>query len=170
MVILPAMSSLLRVIHRVIKITTGVALGYMVLLAITQLLLRWLFNTGLGWADLQLRQLVLYLGLLGGVLAAAENRHIKIDIVTHYLHGELREVAQKGVHLVAALTCLGLTIIAIRFVASEFQAATVLRGVFFGIDVAQGYFELIIPFALFLMALFFIESTLKLSTPSHLDS
>ncbi len=161
MLIQSNISLLLNAIHRVVKITAGLTLVYMVFLAFTQLILRWFFNSGLGWADLQLRQMVLYIGLLGGVLAAAENRHIKIDLVTHYLQGRARKIAQKFIHLVAAAGCLCLTYFSIEFVISEFQAETVLRGVFFGADIPQGYSQLIIPTAFFLMALFFLERALK---------
>jgi C4-dicarboxylate transporter, DctQ subunit len=57
----------------------------MMLLAVGQILLRELFSTGLLWADEMLRLLVLWLAMVGSVAACRDNRHIRIDALSHLL-------------------------------------------------------------------------------------
>ncbi len=55
-------------------------LGVLLLLASTQILLRNLFDAGLTWADPLLRVLVLWLGLLGAMIASRSGKHITLDV------------------------------------------------------------------------------------------
>lgn len=57
----------------------------MVALAVLQIVLREFFDTGIIWLNEAVRILVLWLAVLGAVAAARDNRHIRIDLVSHLL-------------------------------------------------------------------------------------
>ncbi|MGI9258616.1 MAG: TRAP transporter small permease [Gammaproteobacteria bacterium] len=69
-------------------------LSGLILLASTQILLRNVFSTGLGWGDGVVRLMVLWLALLGAVAASRENKQIKIDLLTRSLSGVPQKIAQ----------------------------------------------------------------------------
>ena len=71
----------------------------MIGLAFTQVILRNFFDTGIEWADVTVRHLVLWVGLIGASIAAKEKRHLNIDIAS-------RLIPAKWYHLVEALLCL----------------------------------------------------------------
>ena len=55
------------------------------LLAVAQIVLREAFSTGFVWADELLKLLVLWLAMVGSVAASRDNRHIRIDALSHIL-------------------------------------------------------------------------------------
>ncbi len=57
----------------------------MMLLAVGQIVLREVFNTGFIWADEAIKLTVLWLAMVGSIAAARENRHIRIDLLSHLL-------------------------------------------------------------------------------------
>jgi len=149
---------LLLVIRRAVEWGVALLLSWMVLLALVQLLLRWTLSIGMPWADLQLRQMVLWVGLLGGVLAAAEGRHIRIDMVEHYLGRRLRTIVGGVIMFVAAAGSFYLGYLSLRFIASECEAGLVLGRVLFGHSMPEWTAELIIPVGFFLMGIYFLAS------------
>ncbi len=66
----------------------------LILLASTQILLRNVFSTSLGWGDGVVRLIVLWLALLGAIAASRENKQIKIDLLTRSLSGAPQKAAQ----------------------------------------------------------------------------
>jgi TRAP-type C4-dicarboxylate transport system permease small subunit len=64
----------------------------MVLFAGAQIVLRNLFGSGIDWADPLLRALVLWTAMLGALAAARDDKHIGLDLVTHFVHGRARRV------------------------------------------------------------------------------
>jgi len=64
----------------------------MVLLAGAQIVLRNVFESGIGWADPMLRALVLWTAMLGALAAAREDKHIGLDLVTHFVRGRTKRV------------------------------------------------------------------------------
>jgi TRAP-type C4-dicarboxylate transport system permease small subunit len=120
----------------------ALVLGAMVVLAPLQILLRGVFDAGIDWGDPMLRVLVLWVGMLGAVVASRDERHITVDVASRVLPGRVRDLA-------SAVTCLfasGVSGIvawhAARFVASEREYETVA---FAGIP--AWLLESVIPFA-----------------------
>jgi len=74
----------------------------MVVLAGAQILLRNLFDSGLSWADPLLRAMVLWAAMLGALAAARDDKHIGLDLVTHFVHGRARRVLRVVTLLFAA--------------------------------------------------------------------
>jgi TRAP-type C4-dicarboxylate transport system permease small subunit len=81
-------------------------LGAMICLASTQILLRNLFDSGFVWIDPVLRVLVLWLGLLGAMVATRSDKHISIDVLSRYIEGKFQYLLQAAVAQVSAWTCL----------------------------------------------------------------
>ena len=75
----------------------------MMLLAVGQIVLREVFNTGFVWADEAIKLIVLWLAMVGSIAAARENRHIRIDLLSHLLPARAVAVTRIVVDLFAAI-------------------------------------------------------------------
>lgn len=80
-------------------------LSSMMLLAVGQIVLREVFNTGFVWADELIKLMVLWLAMVGSIAACRENRHIRIDALSHLLPRLAVEIIRVLVDLFAALIC-----------------------------------------------------------------
>ena len=78
-------------------------LSAMMLLAVGQIVLREVFNTGFVWADELIKLMVLWLAMVGSIAACRENRHIRIDALSHLLPQLAVELTRVLVDLFAAL-------------------------------------------------------------------
>lgn len=77
----------------------------MMLLAVGQIVLREVFNTGFVWADELIKLMVLWLAMVGSIAACRENRHIRIDALSHVLPRLAAEIIRVLVDLFAAVIC-----------------------------------------------------------------
>lgn len=122
----------------------------MVGLAFTQVVLRNLFRLGLPWADIVLRQMVLWAGFLGASLATRQGRHIAIDVVSRFLPTSARRWLASLLHLAACLITVLLANASWSFVAAERLGRSTL---FWGIP--TWWAQVIIPVGFGLMAFHF---------------
>lgn len=60
-------------------------LGGMIVLGFGQIVLREVFETGFVWADELIKLMVLWLAMIGAVAASRDDRHIRIDVLSHIL-------------------------------------------------------------------------------------
>ena len=74
-----------ELISRLENILLVVFVLFMIGLSFTQVILRNFFSSGFNWADMCLRNIVLWVGFIGASLATRDNRHITIDAVTNFL-------------------------------------------------------------------------------------
>ncbi len=77
-------------------LTVGL-LGFMIILASIQIVLRSTFDLGVIWGDEALRIMVLWVAMAGAVAASRADRHITIDVLSHFLSVRMK-------HLVKGLT------------------------------------------------------------------
>ena len=77
-------------------------LSGLMLLAVGQIVLREVFETGFVWADELIKLIVMWLALVGAIAAARENRHIRIDLLSHLLPPKAVVVTRVFVDLFAA--------------------------------------------------------------------
>jgi TRAP-type C4-dicarboxylate transport system permease small subunit len=77
----------------------------MLVLAVFQVLLRNAFNTGIEWADVTVRHLVLWVGLLGASIAAKENRHLSVDIASRIIPQKWHHLVESVLSVVTAGVC-----------------------------------------------------------------
>ena len=80
----------LRWLHRLEDVLIVLLLFTMIALGVWQILLRNLFDASLVWIDPLTRHAVLWIGLLGAMIASRNDQHIRIDLVSHYVPPRLR--------------------------------------------------------------------------------
>jgi TRAP-type C4-dicarboxylate transport system permease small subunit len=96
----------------------------MVGLAFLQIVLRIFFATGILWGDPLLRHLLLWVALLGAIMAAKEGKHINIDVISRLLTERGKAVIQALTDLFSACICILLIEASLKFMRDEFQAGT----------------------------------------------
>jgi TRAP-type C4-dicarboxylate transport system permease small subunit len=93
-------------LHRAEDGLLVILLSAMIVLASTQIFMRNFFDSGFVWIDPLLRILVLWLGLIGATVASRHNKHIRIDLLSHYFERNTHRLIQALVGQVSAWTCL----------------------------------------------------------------
>jgi TRAP-type C4-dicarboxylate transport system permease small subunit len=119
----------------------------MVVLAGAQILLRNLFETGFAWADPLLRAMVLWGAMLGALAAARDDKHIGLDLLTHFLKGRARRVARVIALLFAAAISAAMAWYGLNLVQVDFGGTSTIAGI-------PGWvIESILPFGFSLLAI-----------------
>lgn len=133
-------------------------LSTMIVLAVGQIVMREVFSTGFAWADELVRLMVLWLALIGSIAACRENRHIRIDALSHILPELAVSIIRIVVDLFAAVVCALIAVHAFRYLQIEIEYEdTVL------IDTPAWIAHAIMPAAFFLIAYrFFVAVLLQL--------
>lgn len=129
-------------IHRLEDALLVTLLAVMIGLAATQIVMRNLFDSGFVWIDPTLRVLVLWLGLLGAMVATRENRQISIDLLTRYLKGKRQHLLRAAVEQVSAWTCLVIAAYGFNWIRLDFVDGLVAFA-----DIPAWLLEIIIPFS-----------------------
>lgn len=80
-------------------------LGAMILLASAQIGLRLFFDAGIIWADELLKILVLWIALVGSVATSRARRHLRIDLLSHYVPERYARLPILVVDAFAAVVC-----------------------------------------------------------------
>jgi len=130
-----------------------VLLGSMVIIAVLQIVLRQFFDSGIGWADELIKIIVLWLAMVGSIAAARDNRHIRIDVLSHILPDKLVALARVLVDLFAAVVCATIAWQAWRYLQLEIEwQETVL------FNTPAWSVHLIVPLAFLLICYRFVVS------------
>ncbi len=97
----------------------------MIGVAATQVLLRNFFDTGLYWGDSAVRVMVLWVAMLGAMVASRNDEHIRIDLAGRYLPAGIRHHVARVVNFsVFVLLCLFAWYSA-EFVRYEYEDQTI---------------------------------------------
>lgn len=105
-------------------------LGGMMLLSVGQIIAREVFESGLFWSGEVVRIMVLWLAMIGAVAACREDRHIRVDAISHLLSDRAVGIARIVVDIFAAIVCAVLAWHAWRYLQIEIEfSETVLEGV-----------------------------------------
>ena len=102
------------------------ALALLVLIPLGESLLRRSFHTGISGSTLFVQHLVLYVGMLGGAVAARERRLLSLGTVTNYLRGTWKEVAILFSGSLAAAVTFALFWASVQFVLAKYETGEVL--------------------------------------------
>lgn len=133
-----------------------VLLSVMVVMAFLQVVLRNVFHEGFIWADILLRHLVLWIGIVGAALAASQQRHITIDALTRFLSPRLRLAVLALAQLFAVAVCVVLAEAAVTFVRNDLEfGATVYA------EVPAWVSQIIIPVGFALLSFHFLVRALE---------
>jgi len=135
-------------ISQVEKVLIAALLTVMLLLAFLQIVLRNFFATGIDWSDSLVRYLVVWVGFIGAAIAVREDKHITIDILSHWISGAGNRIIQSISHLISAIVCGLLTWAGIKFTMFEAQMGSTAF-----MDLPAWMPELIIPITFGIMTL-----------------
>jgi len=131
-------------------------LAAMIVLAVGQIVLREVFDTGIIWADEFVKLLVLWVAMLGSIAASRDDRHLRIDVLSHLLSEKLVSLSRLVVEIFAAIICGVVAWHAYRWLQIELEYGdTVL------IDFPAWLAHGILPLAFILMTYRFALSAIK---------
>jgi C4-dicarboxylate transporter DctQ subunit len=131
-------------------------LTVMMVVAVGQIVMREVFGTGFGWADELVRLMVLWLALVGSIAACRENRHIRIDALSHVLPDAAVNIIRVLVDVFAAVVCGVVAVQAWRFLQIEIEYEDMVL-----VDTPAWAAHSIIPVAFALMSYRFALSSVK---------
>lgn len=120
----------------------------MIGLAVTQILLRNGFDSGINWADGAVRTLVLWVAMVGSMIAARRRQHIRIDALLRYLPERPARLVLRLTDLITASICLAMAWYGLQLVRLEYADGFTAFG-----DVPAWLTESIIPFAFSVLGL-----------------
>jgi TRAP-type C4-dicarboxylate transport system permease small subunit len=138
----------------------------MIVMSVLQIFLRNFFGGGIVWSEVLVRVLVLWVGLIGAMVASRKGNHINIDIMSRYLSGRVKFVVKFIIELFTGIICLVVAYYSLQFVQSEF----VYGGESFS-KVPIWLCESIIPFAFAVISLrYFLLSFINFKNIAKLPS
>lgn len=145
------MNRLLRGLHR---LEDGLLAGLLLVLlglAVAQIGLRWVADTGWMQGEVVQRTLVLWIALLGALGAARERRHLSLDLLPRLLPPLGRRIVWGLAQLIAAAVCAAMGWYGWSLIELEREAPGLL---FAGVPTWVGM--LIIPFGFAVLSLRFL--------------
>ena len=151
------MRKILDSLERAGKLAENVALlvllGTMIGVSVFQFLNRQLLGGAfsLAWADELVKMIVLWLAMVGSIAACRDNKHIRIDLVTHILSGTIVSWIKVVVDLFAAGVCAVIAWQAWRLIGEERTWGDVILG-----DVPLWLAHAIVPLAFALVSYRFL--------------
>jgi len=126
----------------------------MILLSFSQVILRNFFQHGILWADIFLRQLVLWVGFLGASLAVCKDKHICIDFLPNVLPHQWKPKLRIITHLATSIISAILAWSAWRFLQFEMEGDSVLF-----LDIPVWLFQTILPYSFAVISIrFFLRA------------
>lgn len=136
---------------RVEAVALAISLITMLAVAFFQVVMRNIYGIGYVWADILVRTLVLWVGLLGAVVATQEGRHLTIDVMTKFLPAQVTRVVRVVARVFALVVCLYLTEAAYDYILLQ-KETSVGPGLF---GLPPWLPEIIIPIAFVLISFHF---------------
>ena len=136
-----------------------VLLAAMIGVSVFQIVNRQLLNSAftIAWADEFVKFTVLWLAMVGSIAACRDNKHIRIDLITHILSGRIVSWIRIVVDLFAAAVCAMIAWQAWRLVREEMSWGDTVMG-----SVPLWILHAIVPLAFVLISYQFLVRVLKL--------
>ena len=144
-----------RIFSRLEDLLLATLLGAMIVLAVAQIVQRNLFDNGFVWTDELLRLLVLWLTMVGSIIASRNDHHIRMDLLINLLSPVWQIRLKRLVYLITAMACSGLAWASIRFVLMEAEFGSLLLGSY-----PAWWFQIILPIGFSLIAWRYLLLTL----------
>jgi tripartite ATP-independent transporter DctM subunit len=120
------LATYIRPFRQLENLLISLTLALMVLLPLTESFLRKFFHTGISGSTVFVQHLVLYVGMLGGALAAREKRLLSLGTVTNYLREPWKSAATVFSSSFAAAMTFALLWASIQFILAKYAAGEVL--------------------------------------------
>lgn len=146
------LNSISNGLARIEAFSLAICLLTMLGVAFFQVVMRNFYDRGYVWADIMVRTLVLWVGLLGATLATHESRHLTIDVLTKFLPAAATRIIRVIVRVFAGGVCLFLTKAAWNYLQLQ-KMTSVGRGL---LGMPPWIGEVIIPVAFTLITFHFL--------------
>lgn len=114
-----------KVVQQLEEVLLISALVSMLTMALVQIFLRNFFDTGILWAESFLRIVVLWVGVLGAMVATRQNNHITVDAISRYLSTTARRITSTIANLFAAVICIVVAWESFKLARIEYQDHTI---------------------------------------------
>ncbi len=104
------------------KIEDSLLIGFlllMVFIAAFQIFARNFFDSGIRFGDELIRVLVLWISLMGAMVASRNNSHVNIDLISRYLPGHIKKVSTVLVGFFTSFICAVMAYFSFNFVMME---------------------------------------------------
>lgn len=147
--------TLQKLLEKIESWTLVFLLSVIILLSFLQVILRQFFLGGFIWGDIFLRHLVLWVGFLGAMLAAGQNKHFVIDILKDRLPERLKACAEILANLFALACLFLLSNAAIKFFKDELDYGSDLFSLG-TLDVPGAWLNVIIPAGFIMLFVHFL--------------
>ena len=118
-------NKVLRVIARIEDGMLVLMLSAMIFLAALQIIMRNGFQAGFTETDSLLRILVLWVGMIGAVVATRERRHISIDVLSRYLSDSYKHYVELVINLFVVVVCALLAFHSMSMMMIDYAAGTI---------------------------------------------
>ncbi len=151
----PTIQRTFRWLHHMEDLLLALVLFIMLALAITDIAMRLMTGGSLIWIPPVLQVLVLWLGLLGALLASRSQEHIAIDVISRFVGPLGKKVCGISGSLFAGIICA----IVARYSIDFIQQAIEYDDIAFA-QVPAWPLQIIIPFTFSLMSVRFFLHTL----------
>lgn len=152
------MSHLKKIHQLLLKTETGLLVSLlllMIVIAVIQIVMRNFMGAGLIWAESLLRIIVLWLALLGAMVASRNDEHIAIDVLVDKLPQNIGYFVMRLTRVLTALICSVVAWYSFKFVIDEYEYGDIAFGI-----IPHWLCEAIIPFSLTIMAIRYFISAL----------
>jgi len=136
-------------------LTVGL-LGFMIILASIQIVLRNTFDLGFFWGDEALRVLVLWVAMAGAVAASRADRHITIDVLSRFLPARVKHVVKTLTDVFTASICGLAAWYSWGFVSMEMEFESTLLG-----GLPAWAFEAVLPLGFAIISLCYLFHAVK---------
>lgn len=164
---MPSKTPFQRVVHFLHTIEDFIMITLllaMIMMAVLQIFLRNLFSTGIFWGDGLVRVLVLWIGLMGGMIASRSDNHISIDVISRYLPIRIKRISNLIVNAFTMIICGIMAYYSYLFVLDEKQSQMVAFA-----KVPAWICESIIPFAFMVISIRYliliVENLIQFKAP-----
>ena len=145
---------LLKLAYRIEDSLLVFILAVMILLAISQIVLRNVFDTGISWSDPLVRVSVMWVALLGAMIGAREDNHIHIDILSRFLPPLIKSISGSVTAFFTATICGLLAYHGTHLVQMDWEAKALAFG-----QLPSWLIEAIMPLGFGVMALRYLALT-----------
>ena len=128
----------------------------MIGVAAIQVVLRNFFDSGLYWGDSAVRIMVLWVAMIGAMVASRADEHIRIDIAGRFLPDTYKRFVQRVVNLFVCVILFTFAYYSLEFIGYEYEDQTIAFG-----QVPAWICEAIMPFGAAVMGLRYLIQTVK---------
>jgi TRAP-type C4-dicarboxylate transport system permease small subunit len=121
--------NLIRGLHHFEDGVLVLSLVSMLMMALLQIVLRNFFDSGFLWAESFLRILVLWVAMLGAMVATRHDNHISIDLLSKLLSARWSKPMRLVTFIFSAAICFTAAWYSIEYIQYEYEDGTIAFGV-----------------------------------------